>query len=69
MALLHSGFCEIDETTLDDVVLADALLVTSEPVTNAPRHGAGITDFAAELARDGPRITVADAGQRHTPSR
>ncbi|MET9555673.1 ATP-binding protein [Streptomyces sp. NPDC006645] len=64
MAVLRSGFCEIDETTLDDVVLADVLLVTSELVTNALRHGGGLTDFVAELADDGLRIVVADASDQ-----
>lgn len=64
VALLHSGFCEIDETTIDDVILADVLLVTSELVTNALRHGGGITDFVAELADDGLRIMVADASDQ-----
>lgn len=64
VALLHSGFCEIDESTLDDVILADVLLVTSELVTNALRHGGGITDFVAELTDDELRIVVADASVR-----
>lgn len=65
MALLHSRFCEIDETMVDDVVLADVLLVTSELVTNALRHGGGITDFVAELNEDRLRLVVADAS--HEP--
>ncbi|MFE2571446.1 ATP-binding protein [Streptomyces mirabilis] len=48
-----------------DVVVADALLVTSELVTNAFRHGGGLTGFAAELSDEGLRIAVADASPRH----
>ncbi|MET4921726.1 ATP-binding protein [Streptomyces sp. PSRA5] len=64
VALLRSGFCEIDETTLDDIVLADVLLVTSELVANALRHGGGITGFVAEPAHGGLRIMVADASDQ-----
>ncbi|MET9593515.1 ATP-binding protein [Streptomyces sp. NPDC006516] len=44
-----------------EVVLADALLVTSELVTNAVRHGGGLTGFTAEITDDGLLLTVADA--------
>ncbi|MEU6736313.1 ATP-binding protein [Streptomyces physcomitrii] len=40
--------------------LGDALLVTSELVTNALRHGDGMTDFTARLTADGLEITVSD---------
>ncbi|WP_206429971.1 ATP-binding protein [Streptomyces sp. ADI96-02] len=48
---------------LTDVAVADALLVTSELVTNAIRHGGGLTGFAAELTREGLRLAVADASR------
>ncbi|MFH8576390.1 ATP-binding protein [Streptomyces zaomyceticus] len=39
----------------------DALLVTSELVTNALRHGGGLTGFAVELGRGTVTVSVADA--------
>lgn len=42
------------------VVVADALLVTSELVTNAIRHGGGVASFTASLDDDTLRISVAD---------
>ncbi|MFD8987192.1 ATP-binding protein [Streptomyces goshikiensis] len=45
---------------LRDDVVADALMVTSELVTNAMRHGGGLAGFHAEV-RDGDfRVLVAD---------
>ncbi|OKJ61718.1 ATP-binding protein [Streptomyces sp. CB02261] len=41
--------------------LGDALLVTSELVSNALRHGGGLTGFAVEWDRAAVTITVADA--------
>lgn len=41
--------------------VADALLVTSELVTNAFRHGGGLVDFSASVGPDGLRLVVADA--------
>ncbi|WTP75971.1 ATP-binding protein [Streptomyces sp. NBC_00184] len=62
MRLLTSQFCGlVSEGLAADVVVADALLVTSELVTNAVRHGGGITGFAAELTDEGLRVEVADA--------
>ncbi|MFI8005457.1 ATP-binding protein [Streptomyces sp. NPDC086010] len=46
---------------LAEVVVADALLVTSELVTNAFRHGGGLTGFTAELTDEGLLLAVADA--------
>ncbi|MGW7103205.1 ATP-binding protein [Streptomyces sp. NPDC054883] len=40
---------------------ADILLVTSELVTNAFRHGGGLTGFAAGLGRGTVTLTVSDA--------
>ncbi|MFE5941736.1 ATP-binding protein [Streptomyces sp. NPDC056480] len=41
--------------------VGDALLVTSELVTNALRHGGGLTGFAVDLQPGAVTITVADA--------
>ncbi|MFD9974036.1 ATP-binding protein [Streptomyces sp. NPDC059017] len=41
-------------------VLADALLVASELVANALRHGGGVASFTASLNGDTLRISVAD---------
>ncbi|MFD3975466.1 ATP-binding protein [Streptomyces cyaneofuscatus] len=42
-------------------VVADALLVTSELVTNAIRHGDGLTAFDLWITDDGLILNVADA--------
>ncbi|OON80160.1 ATP-binding protein [Streptomyces tsukubensis] len=42
------------------VKLADMLLVTSELVTNAIRHGGGLVRFEADLTEDGLVLVVAD---------
>ncbi|MEE1930498.1 ATP-binding protein [Streptomyces sp. TRM 70351] len=44
-----------------ETALADVLLVTSELVTNAIRHGGGLTRFAAEVTGGGLLLTVGDA--------
>ncbi|MFF1477577.1 ATP-binding protein [Streptomyces sp. NPDC058301] len=44
-----------------DPVVADALLVTSELVTNALRHAGGVTAFEAMADRVGLRLVVEDA--------
>jgi anti-sigma regulatory factor (Ser/Thr protein kinase) len=44
--------------------LADALLVASELVTNAARHGGGVTSFAAELEPYAIRLVVSDNSAR-----
>ncbi|WP_328899901.1 ATP-binding protein [Streptomyces sp. NBC_00441] len=60
--LLTTQFCALVGAEMTaDVVVADALLVTSELVTNAVLHGGGVTGFAAGLTGDGLRITVSDA--------
>ncbi|MGW1935025.1 ATP-binding protein, partial [Streptomyces sp. NPDC001919] len=43
--------------------VGDALLVTSELVTNALRHGGGLTGFRVEVDRDALAVTVADASR------
>ncbi|MFD6280965.1 ATP-binding protein [Streptomyces sp. NPDC060209] len=62
--LLEAQFCELGGEGPADVVVADALLVTSELVTNAVRHGGGLTGFTAEITDDGLLLTVADASTR-----
>jgi hypothetical protein len=60
-ALLRAQFLSGNEGIRDDIVWADALLVTSELVTNACRHGGGITGFSAKIHGDELFLTVADA--------
>ncbi|MFD5429006.1 ATP-binding protein [Streptomyces sp. NPDC127084] len=45
---------------IEEARLADALLVTSELVTNAIRHGGGVASFAARVTREGLRLQVTD---------
>ncbi|WP_430625576.1 ATP-binding protein [Streptomyces sp. NBC_01264] len=49
----------------DSVPAADALLITSELVTNAIRHGGGITHFHAALADDALHLAVSDPNPDH----
>ncbi|MFF3014943.1 ATP-binding protein [Streptomyces sp. NPDC057939] len=51
---------------LDGVTAADALLVTSELVTNAIRHGGGITRFRTGTADGALHLSVSDANP-HVP--
>ncbi|MGP3753176.1 ATP-binding protein [Streptomyces sp. IBSNAI001] len=44
-----------------EIVVGDALLVTSELVTNAVRHGGGLTGFTTEITDEGLLLTVSDA--------
>ncbi|MFF3013871.1 ATP-binding protein [Streptomyces sp. NPDC057939] len=46
---------------LDGVLAADALLVTSELVTNAIRHGGGLTHFHTAVLDDVLHLEVGDA--------
>ncbi|MEU1122751.1 ATP-binding protein [Streptomyces sp. NPDC005899] len=62
--LLEAEFCALGGEGPADVVVADALLVTSELVTNAVRHGGGLTGFKAEITGDGLLLTVTDASTR-----
>ncbi|MEU9798986.1 ATP-binding protein [Streptomyces sp. NPDC051000] len=55
--------------SLDSVIAADTLLVTSELVTNAIRHGGGITGFHTEITDDTLFLSVADANPRFPSSR
>ncbi|MFD3869422.1 ATP-binding protein [Streptomyces sp. NPDC058623] len=51
----------------DSVTAADALIVTTELVTNAIRHGGGITLFRTDVTDDALHVLVGDASTR-TPS-
>ncbi|MFD3680431.1 ATP-binding protein [Streptomyces sp. NPDC058613] len=53
----------------DSVTAADALLVASELVTNAIRHGGGITAFHASLTGDTLHLAVSDTSPRHPAPR
>ncbi|MFE9466779.1 ATP-binding protein [Streptomyces virginiae] len=57
-------------TAAGEAVLTDALLVTSELVTNAIRHGGGLLGFDASLCAGGAglRIAVTDATSTAPPS-
>lgn len=63
--LLAAEFSELSDEILSNVVVADALLVTSEIVTNALRHGGGLTGFSARVTDGGLRLVVDDADPRH----
>ncbi|MFD3809192.1 ATP-binding protein [Streptomyces sp. NPDC058611] len=54
---------------VESVAAVDALLVTSELVTNAIRHGGGITGFHAALVGDSLRLAVSDASPHHPAPR
>ncbi|WUF98567.1 ATP-binding protein [Streptomyces sp. NBC_00467] len=58
--LLGDWFRRVRQGVADEVVLADALLVTTELVTNAIRHGDGLSAFQADLTERGLRVTVSD---------
>ncbi|MFJ3174194.1 ATP-binding protein [Streptomyces roseus] len=47
--------------SLDSVTAADVLLVTSELVSNAIRHGGGVTAFRADIADGLLRLSIDDA--------
>ncbi|MFD3531360.1 ATP-binding protein [Streptomyces sp. NPDC058664] len=58
--ILEERFSQERPATGEDIVLADALLVTSELVTNAIRHGGGVRAFTLSVADEGLWITVTD---------
>ncbi|MEU8995294.1 ATP-binding protein [Streptomyces caniferus] len=49
---------------VDDLALVDALLVTTELVTNAQRHGGGLTGFTAEIVDGYLELAVDDKSER-----
>ncbi|MER6237973.1 ATP-binding protein [Streptomyces clavifer] len=51
----------------DSVIAADALLVTTELVNNAVRHGGGITLFRTDVTSSALHVSVGDASTR-TPT-
>ncbi|MFD3762478.1 ATP-binding protein [Streptomyces sp. NPDC058622] len=50
--------------SLDSITAADALMVTTELVTNAIRHGGGITLFRTDITGDTLHVSVGDASTR-----
>lgn len=58
--LLEDHFRGAPQRRPPAVVLTDALLVTSELVTNAIRHGGGVTGFTARVTTEGLVVTVRD---------
>ncbi|MFD3327947.1 ATP-binding protein [Streptomyces sp. NPDC058701] len=46
--------------SLDSVTAADALLITSELVTNAIRHGGGVIHFHTAIEDDALHVAVSD---------
>ncbi|WP_327154393.1 ATP-binding protein [Streptomyces tubercidicus] len=50
---------------VDELSTIDALLVTSELVTNAQRHGGGVAAFSVRIAAGLLELTVADRSPRH----
>ncbi|MGW5847673.1 ATP-binding protein [Streptomyces sp. NPDC055254] len=61
--LQHAGI------SLDSVIAADALLVTSELVINAICHGGGIIAFHIDIADDTLHVTVEDKDPRGPSAR
>ncbi|BDH14302.1 ATP-binding protein [Streptomyces hygroscopicus] len=57
--LLHGTGSQVD-----DLALVDALLVTTELVTNAQRHGGGLTGFTAQIVEGCLELAVEDASER-----
>ncbi|MGW0121170.1 ATP-binding protein [Streptomyces sp. NPDC003327] len=57
---LDERFCRERPGMGEDVVLADALLVATELVTNANRYGGGVRAFRLHLADEGLWIAVTD---------
>ncbi|MFG2825916.1 ATP-binding protein [Streptomyces sp. NPDC048434] len=49
---------------IGELSMIDALLVTSELVTNAQRHGNGLSGFSARIVADRLEVTVADRSRR-----
>ncbi|MGX1761686.1 ATP-binding protein [Streptomyces lydicus] len=59
--LLHNA-----GTLVDDLALVDALLVTTELVTNAQRHGGGLIGFTARIVDGYLELAVEDRSE-HCP--
>ncbi|WP_282704141.1 ATP-binding protein [Streptomyces sp. CC219B] len=56
--------CRTAHMPCDRDAVSDALLVTSELVTNAILHGGGVTDFSVDLVEPGVRVSVSDPSDR-----
>ncbi|MGW1893769.1 ATP-binding protein [Streptomyces sp. NPDC002004] len=65
--LLREHFGRPSASAPHSLALTDALLVTSELVTNAIRHAGGVTGFTAQVTDDGLVVTVRD-GSTATPA-
>ncbi|MGW6993039.1 ATP-binding protein, partial [Streptomyces sp. NPDC054946] len=52
--------------SLDSVIAADALIVTTELITNAIRHGGGLTLFLPAVTDNALHLSVGDASP-HAP--
>ncbi|MFG2095016.1 ATP-binding protein [Streptomyces sp. NPDC048612] len=50
---------------VDDLALVDALLVTTELVTNAQRHAGGLTGFTAHVVEGYLEVAVEDGSAHH----
>ncbi|PWK64371.1 anti-sigma regulatory factor (Ser/Thr protein kinase) [Streptomyces sp. CG 926] len=50
--------------SLDSVIAADALIVTTELITNAIRHGGGLTLFLPAVTDNALHLSVGDASPR-----
>lgn len=68
MALLESRFSRTGTDWPREMVIADVLLVTSELVTNANRHGGGLTLFTAAIDGGALHLCVGDASPAHPVS-
>lgn len=55
--------------SLDSVTAADALLVTSELVTNAIRHGGGVTALTTHVTGDALHLSVSDTNPQPPETR
>ncbi|MFE7776358.1 ATP-binding protein [Streptomyces sp. NPDC057445] len=62
--LLDDRFRPSPEDPRHSTALADALLVTSELVTNAIRHGGGVCGFSAHVTDAGLVLSVSDRSGR-----
>ncbi|MEU3064010.1 ATP-binding protein [Streptomyces subrutilus] len=66
-AAARAAVCELLDAAgvgLDTVTAADALLITSELVTNALRHGDGLTHFRPEIRDGALHLAVGDNNPR-----
>ncbi|MGW2023550.1 ATP-binding protein [Streptomyces decoyicus] len=62
-ALVHE-LLDAHRPRIDERSVIDAVLVTSELVTNAQRHGGGLSGFSARIVAGLLEVTVADHSPR-----